>query len=222
MKKIVLSAMLLFISFSCFPQNAEVETNPAAGAVAEEPVAAGSIRRIFDIDFRFYTPSLFGIVTGDNPRFGLRKSIDEVKKCSNFMIESRSSIFETETLTLSWSFASGGYIEYNGDNNTNLDSFNVSLGLGLYLHLFSAPAPALNGLCLYLYPVYQIPVFTRDGYTPYLSWKTAFDIGYNFLILGGITVYPYVRNVVGWNSQDIRYGIDFGLAIGMYFPDNGK
>ncbi len=211
-KKYLMFLMLLAMGTACFAQETESEAENSGSG----------IEQVFDIDFKFYIPSWMGIVTGDNPYFGLRENVDEVDKCTNFMIESRSSVFMTDRLTFSWSFASGGYIENNSDKSTNLTSFELSLGLGVYLHLFDGPTFALNGLCLYFYPAYQIPVYT-GGYTPYLKWKAAFDLGYNITVLNCITVYPYMRTVVGWSSPgDPHYGIDFGLAVGLYMPDNRK
>ena len=168
------------------------------------------------IDMKVYLPSLLGLVNGNNAFLGLREDYSEVDDCSNFMIEGRGSIVSVKNVTFSWSFAMGGYMEKNGSSKENLFSVDLSLGAGLYYHI-QGPTPfVLNGLCFYLYPLYQIPIYT-EGYEPYLKWKTAFDIGYNFLLIENISVYPYVRNVFAWNSGDFRYGLDLGIAIGFYY-----
>lgn len=43
------------------------------------------------------------------------------------------------------------------------------------------------------------------------------DLGYNFTLLDGISVYPFHRNIIGWNSDDFRWGFDLGIAVGFYF-----
>lgn len=166
-----------------------------------------------EFDFKIYTTSLFGLVTGNNPYLGLRENPDEVDFCSNFMVETRGSFTSVGNMTFSWSFGMGAYIENNKNHDNDLLSMDLSLGTGVYFHLFEKSFQ-LNGLCVYLYPLYQIPVYT-ENYKPYLNWKSAVDVGYNFTVLNCITVYPYIRNIFGWNSSTFRYGFDCGLAIGF-------
>ncbi|NLL29129.1 MAG: hypothetical protein GX259_10060 [Bacteroidales bacterium] len=198
-KKYLLFTLLFFTNFIFFAQE--------------------SVSKKFDFDYKIYTSSLFGLVTGDNPYLGLRENPDEVDSCFNFMVETRASIISIKNMTFSWSFGMGSYVENNKNHDNNLLALELSLGTGIYFHLFNGPTFPLNGLSVYLYPLYQIPIYT-ENYKPYLNWKSAIDVGYNLTVLNCITVYPFVRNIIGWNSKDIRYGLDCGLAIGLYFHDN--
>lgn len=202
MKKLLISFLCILLSVCCFSQE-------------KENVKQSSQ---MDFDFKIYLPSLLGHVTGNNSFLGLRENTDSVDDCTNFMVETRFSIFSLKNITFSGSFGVGAYIENNKIHDNDLLSIDLSLGTGIYLHLFDSPTFPLNGLCVYLYPLYQIPVYTQ-GYESYLKWKSSFDIGYNLTLLNCITVYPYIRNIIGWNSNDIRYGFDCGFAIGIYFKD---
>ena len=64
-----------------------------------------------EFDFKIYTPSFFGLVTGNNPYLGLRENPDEIDSCSNFMVETRGSFTSVGKMTFSWSFGMGAYIE---------------------------------------------------------------------------------------------------------------
>lgn len=170
-----------------------------------------------DGDFRFYLPSLFGTVTGNNAIFE-RKDYESVNSCFNFMNEVRMSFFSLRKTTFSASFGMGWYSENAKNFSKDTSSMCLSLGLGSYFHFFEFQSFPLNGLCFYLYPAYQIPIYTWN-FEPYLKWKMAFDLGYNFVFGNIFSVYPYMRNVFGWNSSDFRYGFDLGIAIGIYFHD---
>lgn len=172
-----------------------------------------------DLDFKIYLPTALGFVTGNNPYLGLRENVDEVDSCTNFMVETRGSIVSVNKFTFSWSFGMGAYIENNKNHDTDLFSLNLSTGCGVYYHPFKSETFPLNGFCCYLYPAYQIPVYTQN-FKPFLDWKTGVDIGYNLTILNTITIYPYLRNMFAWNSTDFRYGFDCGIAVGIYFHDN--
>lgn len=171
-----------------------------------------------DLDFKIYLPTLFGLVTGDNTFLGLREDYKAADKCSNFMDDVRGTIASVDKFTFSWSFGMGCYVENNKDA-VNYSSLNLSLGAGLYYHLQEENALPLSGLCLYLYPMYQIPIFKKNTDTSYLSWKSAVDVGYNLVVLDALTIYPFIRNIFGWNSHDFRYGLDCGIAVGFYFKD---
>ena len=90
MKKIyLLLSLLVFTKFICF---------------AQEPASK-------EFDFKIYTPSFFGLATGNNPYLGLRENPDEIDSCSNFMVETRGSFTSVGKMTFSWSFGMGAYIE---------------------------------------------------------------------------------------------------------------
>lgn len=205
MKKVFIIFCLFFMSFLSFSQDIKIKENYKYPRL--------------DLDFRFYLPTILGHVTGRNPYLCMREDIDAVDSCTNFMIETRGTVATVKNITFAVSFGGGGYVENNKDKDTNLSSVNLSLGAGMYLHLFKSPTYPLNGLCFFLYPVYQIPVYT-ENHEPYLKWKTAIDVGYTFTLIDSITIYPYVRNIFAWNSKEFRYGFDCGVSIGFYIHDN--
>lgn len=167
-----------------------------------------------DGDLKFYLSSLLGNVTGNNAVFA-QEDYESIDSCFNFMSETRFSVVSFWKTTISVSFGFNAYSESAKDASTFI---GMSFGAGAFFHLFDFPTFPLNGLCVYLYPVYQIPIYNIT-YEPYLKWKMAFDLGYNLTVLETVTIYPYMRNIIGWNSNDFRYGLDFGIAVGIYFHD---
>lgn len=232
----ILSCMFLILGTFCFAEDeisqdetfkseitqAETSQQKISEEIPQEennPSEKNKWQPKIDVDFKIYTPTLLGFVAGNNAFFGLRENSSEVDSCTNFMFEGRAGFIPFSKVSYSFSFGTSGYIENNKNPDDNLMSMNLSLGGGLYFHLFDdMPTFSLNGLCLYLYPVYQIPVYTK-GYEPYLKWKMAVDLGYNFTLLDGISVYPFYRNIIGWNADDFRWGFDLGIAVGFYFRD---
>jgi hypothetical protein len=184
---------------------------------SQENNVAGNPKKM-DIDFKYYLPSVLGHVTGNNSFFGLREDWESVDDCTNFLVEGRGTILTFEKITYSWSFGMGGYIENNKNHDEDLLSLNMSLGAGIFLHIFDIPTFSLNGLCFYLYPMYQVPIYTQKAKS-YLKWKSAIDVGYNITLLNCISVYPYFRNIIGWNSKETRYNFDCGVAIGFLIVD---
>lgn len=169
-------------------------------------------------DMKFYLPSVFGIACGYNAKFGLRENYEDVEKCINIMVEDRFFLITNDIFSFSTSIAFGSYFENSENKENDLDSINLSFGTGFYIHPFDILESDLRGFCFYLYPAYQIPIYTWN-FEPYLKWKMAFDLGYNFVFGNIFSVYPYMRNVFGWNSSDFRYGFDLGIAIGIYIDD---
>lgn len=173
-----------------------------------------------DMDFKVYLPSTFGIVSGNNPLLGSREESSDIS-CINLLIESRFSIATVKKVTFAWSFASGGYVETKQNSSDNAMSFNISLGGGIYLHPFNLPTYQLNGACVFLYPLYQIPIFFQHC-EPYIKWKSAIDFGYNLTLASVISVYPYVRSIFYWTEKDTRFALDFGFSIGIYLHHNSQ
>ncbi len=54
-----------------------------------------------------------------------------------------------------------------------------------------------------------------------IIWKTGVDIGFTFTLLGGISIYPYFRQIMTFGEQ-FGYGFDLGIAVGFYFHENSK
>lgn len=175
-----------------------------------------------DWDFRFYLPSLLGLVAGKSPYFELRENPSEIDSCFNIMIEGRATIATVKRVTFSWSFACHGYTEFGKNPDADLMSINASLGVGAYFHTLDLPTYPLCGLCVFLYPAYDAAVYSQ-GYKPYLVWKCAYDFGFTFTLLKVITVYPYARGMIGWDSGGKeRFGFDFGVALGFYIHELPK
>ncbi|MBO5117573.1 MAG: hypothetical protein J6C25_08720 [Treponema sp.] len=171
-----------------------------------------------DIDVKVYLPSIFGIISGNNPLLGSRENTTDIT-CANLLIEPRFSIATIKRITFAWTLASGCYMETVPNSDKNAMSFNLSLGAGIYIHPFNFETYQLNGLCLFIYPGYQIPVFYREC-EPYIKWKTAIDLGYNLTLASVITVYPYVKGILYWTEKDTRVAFDFGFSIGVYMHHN--
>ena len=169
-----------------------------------------------DFDLKLYlVPSWFGIVSGKSDILGKMEE-SEVTDCWNFLVESRGDIFSVGNFAFSWSFGFGAYLETPQEEKKSFDAFQVTLGAGVFFTEFSNHS--LTGPCLYLYPVYEIPIITGGG-TPYYKWKSAVDLGLNFSFLDTITIYPYIRNILGWNKGGVNYMFDFGVALGIYIED---
>lgn len=203
-KKFLLLFTLLFLSFSLFPQ--------------ETSQSVKNINTKLDIDIKVYLPSIFGIVSGNNTLLGSRENTTDIT-CANLLIEPRFSIATIKRITFAWTLASGCYMETVPNSDKNAMSFNLSLGAGIYIHPFNFETYQLNGLCLFIYPGYQIPVFYREC-EPYIKWKTAIDFGYNLTLASVITVYPYVKGILYWTEKDTRVAFDFGFSIGVYMHHN--
>lgn len=201
MKKSILIFFFLIISFICFAQEEKSQKYPQ-----------------IDSDMKFYLPSIFGLTCGNNAKFGLRENYENVETCVNIMGEVRFSLITKNRFSFSTCIGFGSYFENSKNKENDLTSLNLSLGAGFYIHALKITDLYLSGICIYLYPAYQIPIYTWN-YEPYLKWKMAFDLGYNLTLLETVTIYPYMRNIIGWNSKDFRYGLDFGIAVGIYFHD---
>ena len=75
-----------------------------------------------------------------------------------------------------------------------------------------------HGLCLFLYPAYEILLY-RDSYENCVDWKCAADLEINFRILGAITVYPFMREIIAWMKDGVHMGLDFGISFGVILFD---
>lgn len=197
--------LLFFFLMLCFPLFAQ-ETS------------VKNINTKLDIDVKVYLPSIFGIISGNNTLLGSRENTTDIT-CANLLIEPRFSIATIKRITFAWTLASGCYMETVPNSDKNAMSFNLSLGAGIYIHPFNFETYQLNGLCLFIYPGYQIPVFYREC-EPYIKWKTAIDFGYNLTLASVITVYPYVKGIFYWTEKDTRFAFDFGFSIGVYMHHN--
>lgn len=172
--------------------------------------------RDWELKLYFLPFSLNGIVAGDNPRFSRFEESPTPTGCNTLMAESRSYIGTVGNFNFSWSVGCIGYSEdYPGHEADMRHIIGISLGVGVYLNRWSRSS--LAGPCLYLYPVYQLPVYVRGG-TPYWHWKCAMDLGCT-LNLGNITIYPFCRGIIAWRNWKPDVGFDAGVAIGLFFPD---
>ncbi len=172
-----------------------------------------------DIDIKFYLPSCSGIVTGNNVFSSLNVDSSDLGEIIKFMIEGRMEIYSfNDYLTFSLSLASGGLVEGPKASNpgTEHTSLNGSLGCGLYFHPAGDIQCALSGLCVYFYPLYDIPLY-REG-DSLIQWKSAFDLGFSFNFLNVVSIYPYSRMICSW-QENLRISFDVGVALGAYLFD---
>lgn len=173
-----------------------------------------------DFDLKFYLPSILGMVTGENPYLQLRKDYENVKNGINVFVESRGDIVSFDkNLSVAWSFGFGSYFEAN--NDVNYTSINLTLGAGIYFHPYvkEQTFTSQHGFALFLHPMYQVPVY-KDSPESFVKWKSAWDIGFNLVVFDFVTVYPYMRNILAWTNDGFKPYLDFGFAIGTFFPDN--
>lgn len=178
-----------------------------------------------DWDLRFYLPSLFGTITGKNSYMQFREDYTKVNKNICFEGESRGDIATVGNFSFSWSAGFNAYIEQQTQDINNYTFIGLSTGAGVYYHL-RAEAFSLTGLYVFVYPVYNIPLYVINDATGKASykdngyyWKIAWDLGYTLALLDSITVSPYIRNSYGWTSSGCDFGLDFGIAVGLYFHD---
>lgn len=241
MKKLMLFTVILSFCSFIFAQNntdKTVENEPESisefhdnglenAAVQDENQNERKQKKYpkMDANFQFYLPSLFGTVTGNNAFMKLRKDLENVNKSFSFMVEVRGDIAQAGPFSFSWAFAGNSYIE-QGTADRNHASLGFSSGAGLYFHIFPFEKFSLAGLYLFAYPFYNIPVFITNYETNKASyqsndyhWKVAWDLGYTLVLLDSITVSTYMRNSYGWTSSGCDFGLDFGIAIGLYFHD---
>lgn len=230
MKKVLLVMIVLFASGFCFSQETDGQNsvmfnenesfeNEMIDFDSDDKTKTKDEKKI-DIVFQFYLPSFFRLVTGDNPMFCLRENTAEVESSSNFMFESRFSIIPINNISLSGSISFGGYVE-NNKNTESLTALHASLGIGAYYHIKDIPTYHLSGISMYLYPMYQMPVYSF-GYKPYYIWKCAVDFGFNFSLLKALSIYPYFRQIMTFAPDNFGYAFDFGVAVGFYFHDFPK
>ncbi len=173
-----------------------------------------------DLDMKIYLPSLLGSVTGENPYLHLREDWASVSKCTNFFIETRGDILPVGDFSFSWSFGFNAYIESRAmPPDRDYTYMGVSLGAGVYYDpWFSQYPTSMHGLCLYLYPMYELPFYWNSD-EKFVNWKCAADIGVNIIAMDIITIYPYMRDIIAWTKDGVKVGMDFGIAIGVYLPD---
>ncbi len=173
-------------------------------------------------DLKYYLPSVLGMVSGNNPFIQLRENYEAVEDCTNIFVESRGDILSVgKDLSFAWSLGFGSYFDSKTTDGNKYTTINLSAGAGMYYHPFNTAKDtfvSMRGLCVFLYPIYQIPVYNTCP-DSFVKWKSAFDIGYNLVLIDAITVYPYMRTIGAWTKTGFQPYLDFGIAIGVYFPD---
>lgn len=175
-----------------------------------------------DCDVKFYLPSGMGMVSGSNSFLQLRENWESVEQCSNIFGEARGDILPIgNNFSFAWGFGFGSYFDVKTTDGEKHTSINLSLGAGVYYHpyrIINDPLTTQRGLCLFLYPMYQVPVYKTCS-NSFLKWKSAVDVGYNLVLFDSITVYPYLRSIFAWTDQGAKGYLDFGVALGIFFPD---
>ena len=170
-----------------------------------------------DFDMKFALPSVLGFVAGNNGIFALQDTSETIPEVINLMVETRFDTFSAGDFFFTGSFGFSGHV--NKDANSDNFSLNLSLGYGFYYNPFKISNLSMSGFGLFLYPMYDVPLIKNHSYD-YFNWKFAVDIGYNFVFLNVLSVYPYYRYIVSWQDTHWQQGFDFGFFIGLYIMDS--
>lgn len=174
-----------------------------------------------DVDMKAYViPTYNENVAGKKSKNEFRNCDSEITYSRKFSIESRGDITKINDFSFSWGFDFGGYYDLGIEPEDNHTIISISLGAGVYYNKWNKFS--LTGPCLFLYPMYQLPVYytgCSKECKPLWNWNVALDLGYNFTLFDVITVYPFYRNILSVNTKKIEYNYDFGVAVGLYFQD---
>ena len=224
MKKLCLTISLILCVFSAaFSQNDEHVSNPELTVSNETSSKKDKAYKYPKMDIEgkcYFLPGVLHALTGKKPDPHLRRDLTPLKECTTFMIEARGDIISIGDFAFSWSVASNGYVENEvAPPNRQYFYMGVSTGAEVYYDpFFSLKDNSMHGLCLFLYPVYEFPLY-RDFDERFVHWKCAADIGINFVILKGITAYPYMRTIFAWTDDGFQVSADFGIAFGFMLFD---
>jgi hypothetical protein len=158
---------------------------------------------------QYYIPSLLGTVSGSA---SIIEQFEGLEVTDRLLIPLEGRIFmkSFNQFSLALGFISSPYIQ-----NTVFGSMNLSVGAGLY-HTDNNTLK-LTGLHIFLYPMYDIPVYS-EGKTPLVDWKAAFDLGYAFCS-EKLPIYlnVYERNILYWRDSEWNFAFDLGVSVGFYF-----
>ena len=226
MKKVFLLFCLSFLSL-CFAEENIISdfTEEHNTAITEEKKYKKMPK--MDIDFRFYLPSLVGNTTGSNSYLKLRnyENYKNVNKSISFMVEGKGEIATINKFSFAFAFGGFSYVETLTNDEHMYGSIGLTLGSGVYYRTFFEKN-ALSGLYLFLYPIFNLPVYVFDYSTNSFAyeandyyWKIATDLGYSLAILDILTISPYMRSIIGLTDGDINVALDFGFTVGIYFHD---
>lgn len=229
MKKYLILFLLLIFSTHLFAaETTSTENNQNPDEIkTEEPISVEEKQKSkkkkeryapkMDFDMKFALPSVLGFVAGNNGIFALQDTSETIPEVINLMVETRFDTFSAGDFFFTGSFGFSGHA--NKDPNIDNFSLNLSLGYGFYINPFRFSNLSMSGFSFFLYPMYDVPIIKNHSYD-YFNWKFAADIGYNFVFLNVLSVYPYYRYIVSWQDTHWQQGFDFGFFIGLYMMDS--
>ena len=189
-----------------------------------------SVAFSMDFEVMFSTPSLTGLVCGNNSLLNMTEDshrFDSVSDTFNYNSQIFGDIHTWRTdITFAWSGGTNLYFQ-NADNINGLSfQLGVTGGIGLFFNYWESLSgdvtwklQPLTGLSVFLYPIYEFPVIRVNG-EPFWKWKSALELGLNYTV-GWLSIYPYARSMVMFCEESENPGVafDIGILIGIYFDD---
>lgn len=180
----------------------------------------------FDVDLRFYLPSVLQNVTGNSSYLKFRENYETVEKVTNFQMEGRGSFASLGKFTFAYALGSSGYIESEIIDNHKYTYIGAILGCGVYFQPFIETTHSLSGVYVFIYPIYELPFYVIDDVKNKTAfkendyrWKSAFDFGYSIVVFDIFSLSPYMRTIFGVTKENkVKNGLDFGFSLGIYFP----
>ena len=176
-----------------------------------------------DFEIMLSVPSLTGLVCGKNSLLGETENFEKINNSFNYSIQGFGDIASVNYCTFAYTAALNFYTENHKDTDSKAFQLGVSLGAGVffnswksYINLEEKEMLPLTGSCVFIYPVYEMPV-VRIGGTPYWDWKYAIEAGLNYTFMH-VSVYPFFRGIGMERDVFKNMGIAFdaGVLIGLY------
>ena len=241
MKKIFLSAILFLSAFVFYAQENTIEVKAENLVIqteenlsdeklsenventANEVPKAGR-----DVSVLLYAmPSWFGIETQGASFMKFRKDSENVQTLFNISGEVRGNIVTVKNFTFAWAAGLEAYSELKTSDGNKFSTLNACAGAGVYLNSDPSFDFSLDGVYLFFYPLYYMPVvvanhtsneciwgqYDKNGY----AWKMAVEFGRTFNFLS-YNFSPCLRCIPGWTKEgNFNMGFGFALSFGLNF-----
>ena len=178
----------------------------------------------------------FPVVSAFGYSFGANNTLSKfegIEKSKPFTISSQvyGVIYDFPKVALSWALGMGVASIFDRVEESEKDFVSVGLtcGAGVFFNLWKShtcyllqEAPysketievlPLTGPCIFLYPVYDAKVYTRNA-TPYWKWKVAADFGLNYSY-SFFDVFPFVRPIIAFRKNEVKAFCELGISLGI-------
>lgn len=178
----------------------------------------------------------FPIVSACGYVFGANNSLskfDGIEKSKPFTISSQvyGLIYDFPKCALSWNFGFDFTGIFENEDGFSDDFFSLGLtgGVGIFFNLWESHAfhydsknrdgyesievLPLTGPCIFLYPIYDAKIYTKDA-SRYWKWKIAADFGLNYSY-SFFDIFPFVRPIAAFKNGEAKLFCDVGIAIGI-------